>query len=317
MSIVSLFLTLLFSIVFRNFWLQGLVVGLILTTAFLVIDLKITANKNKLYLKSIIHEKRGTIKSHIDESNYKIFRFLRIEIEYFHNKELFDIFNKIISLYKEAQFYNYNLSTYCFIINHKINEVQKTFYNGVMAFTIDDEHKRASILEDIILKSSKYVYAVTFDENEYLDTFWSGLFPDKYVKSNLEKAKTGVPIERIFVVDERIINNNNLSNIEVNKRNNLIEICKKLNQETNCSAYWIAKESLPEELLKTNTSFLVCDDINASESHGMKEGQKIDGYVYQGSKEDMFARIIRPLKNRFFQIKKHKNYQKCSELNIQ
>lgn len=333
LAIVSISVTILFGIIYRDHWKEGVIVGLIFTTAILVIDLKISITETNRNLEGkldkleeagnnldqkyqIIINNINNTKSYIYDSNNKILRLIKIRFDYLHEEELFSALNKIISLADEAKVYNYNFATYCKMLNSKIEEVKKLLNDGFSTFTRDDEYKRAAILDEIVLNSSDYIYAVTFDENKYIDIFWNGLFQDQYVTSNLQAANRGTQVERIFIVDQKLIKNVDLSIDEQKKRKNLVEICRKLNNgHQKCLAYWISKESIPQSLQNTNTSFLICDDFHASESHGIKGGQPInDGYVYQGGDTDKIEKNISPLKQRFFAYKRCKNEADCIEL---
>lgn len=145
-----------------------------------------------------------------------------------------------------------------------------------LSFKKEKELDRMSKLKLIVENAGRYVYAVTLDEGEYLEDFYSGEFFDEYIEANNKKTSNGkVTIKRFFIVDREVINDQDQA-----KRNKLEQIIRRHKlQNSRLDVHIVCKDKLPKNLKDCHTSFLVCDDSVASESYSLHDEGKTDGYV--------------------------------------
>lgn len=295
-ALIGVIGTIIFPFIFKDLK-QGIIAGLVTTLICLIFELRIL-------LESIGQEKSTKIFDLVNNNSEKLAELIKVNNEFFYEDELFEILNKIVETRKLAISKANNTLAFKRIIFSAIEQIEKELINGFSIETGDDEWKRNNLLIEIINTAKSYIYALTFDDNQYFKDFWEyRVFTKEYIETNIEAAKRGVRIERIFIVDQKIISGNNLSPNEQSKREHLLKISEDLTTSNSlCKVYWVSKESLPDDMKQSNTSFLVSDDSNASESNGICKGNRIVSYVVYRKPE-----VVEHLTKRFFSLK---NYSK-------
>lgn len=289
-TIATIVLTVLIAMIF-NSWQQGVIASLIVVAILLLVEFRGT-----------LESERSKYNSNLTQATEKIVSLLRVHNRYFNDVGMFEMLNNIIRLRETAQKRKHDLARFDDIISRAIEKAEKEIGKAVRIPTGDDELDRSIRLKEAINYAEKYVYALTYDENDYLNRFWNGNFGREYIESNLSAAEKGVDIERIFVVNKSIIIGDSLNNTDSQKRERLIEMSKNLEiGSPRCRVFWAAKEDLPDSLKRSNTSFLVSDDYVGSESNGTSQGENVVGYVSYGERSE----VIEPLKDRFKRLRRY------------
>lgn len=319
-TIISVFSTIIFALLFDE-WKQGVIAGLSIASICAIIELRILLESNTKKIDAAIKNSSGQILDILRNNQLEILEseqdlsasivdlvnnhsdrlaeLIKLNNQYFHEDELFTMLERIVEARKLAIKRTDNTLAFHKIIYNAIDQIERELINGFRVETGEDEWERSKQLKEIVSGAKLYVYALTFDSNEYLNDFWAKVFAKEYVETNLEAARRGVKVERIFIVDSKIISGDKLSAEEQVTRERLIEISKSLSASNNQSkVYWVSKQSLPDELKQTNTSFLVSDDLNASESNGMDRNKIISSYVVYRKPD-----IVDNLKKRFFSLR--------------
>jgi hypothetical protein len=314
-SILSLFLsitvTFLSEAIFDDLK-SGVLIGLLtllVTSAFEIKEsIRLHSNEIQASANSNRDEVIEAVESHKYESSSaaeKIVTLLRVHNEYFLEIGLFEMLNTIIDIRKIAQQRRHDLVRFNEIITSAIEKAKSEIGREFSINTKDDELNRIVRLNEIVSTSEQYIYAVTYDEDDYLNNFWNAVFGREYIDSNLDAISREVKVERIFVIDEKIINGENLSSRDQGTRKKLLTVSKALQPEEfqrdeKCKVYWVSKESLPNALKEYSTSFLVSDDLICSESNGVYQGEEVSGYVSYGDR----SRVV-PLKERFERMRQY------------
>ena len=329
LSIVGFIVSLFISLILKDYWKEAIITSFMFSMILQIIELKNKILDNKKALRKEFLLLQANSKKHIDSissdviyrnhnDNKKALNLLRINLDFYEEEKLFKLLDKIISILNESDDYKYYKNYLYSILDKKISEFREIIRDGDIDYTIDNEDERAHHLQDIITVAEKSIKAVTYDENNYLDNFWQGYFKEKYISSNIEIANKKVKVTRIFVVNEKIIkgDDNLLDENDRNKRNNLIEICKQLNNVNDCcEAFWVSKEQIQRRFPdNTNTSFLICDDFVVSESYGIVNGKSKDGYIKVADNEENIRNYLKPLNNRFNKYLKCIEHKDCHDL---
>ena len=289
-TVSSIATTVIFAFVFKSLQ-QGIIASLIVIAILLIVE-----------LRSVLEIDRLDSRSNLLHATDKIVTLLRVHNDYFHDVGMFEMLNTIVKLREVAQKRHHDLFRFDRIISYAIERAEQEIGQVFKITTGDDELDRSIRIKDAIIHSEKYVYALTYDENNYLNRFWAGNFGREYIESNLQASKRGVEIQRIFIVDKKIIDGKNLSSEESHKRERLINLSKALEKaKPRCRIFWVSKEDIPDKLKCTNTSFLVCDDYIGSESNGCSEGANVIGYVSYGDR----LHVVNPLKDRFERLRRY------------
>lgn len=212
-TIVTTYLSsLLFNDV-RQSIIAGLLVG-VLATLF-EIRLAIESSSEK------------TVKS-AKELSERLLESLNIQQTYTANEWLREILKRIVDLKQVAEQQIHDLARFQGIITQALDKARREVGTSFRIDTGDDELERIMRLKDIVANAKEYIYAVTFDVDDYLNKFWAKVFGSEYVKSNLEAARRGVEIERIFVVEKKIISGKQLNDIDKEKHDKLMSLVKAL-----------------------------------------------------------------------------------------
>lgn len=233
---------------------------------------------------------RSTIES-TREYSERLVNYLDLRNVYTENDWLLKYLQGVIELKQVAEQQVHDLARFQSIISQALEDARREVGTPYSEPTGDNEMRRIILLNEAVISSKEYVWAVSFDAYGYMERFWNAdVFSKEYNASNIEAAKRGVKIERIFVVEKKAGAAGDkekwkklLNHIRVQKRGS-----------RNITVYVASIEDLPGSLKESNTSFLVSDDRVGSESSGMSNGTEIDGYVSYGDKA-----VIDTLKQRF------------------
>lgn len=172
------------------------------------------------------------------------------------------------------------------------------------------EHKRISKVTTAIENAQDYIFAITFDSDDYMKNFWEDIY-DYYLAINTDAKKRGVQIERIFVLnDDKPINE-----IKEDKEFivNMMNFFEKY--EINIPTWITSTNKIKDpELAKSNTSIIICDDIFISETKGISDGIPVKKGYFSLNDHNK----LRDFKDRFegyktkgqryFKWKKHNNF---------
>lgn len=172
-------------------------------------------------------------------------------------------------------------------IKTKFDEFFRRMQRGVFEqeYQKTEEVDRMNRLLRAIKDAQKYVYAVTLDSGTYLEDFWQGSFAKKYIQANNEVANDKrVDIRRIFVVDENLLSDP--MHIHRKLLGSLIAAQGSDGSDGDVRVRIVSKERLRgSSWARHDTSFLVCDDILASESYSLSDGGATPGYVVLNNAE--------------------------------
>lgn len=281
--IIGILFTIVFTIIFPELLFKSTVDGII--GGFLV---AILINSIQIF-DEIKHHKRhtaNTIESHIR----RIVDVLRIQNEYFDDKWLFSIFDQIVDIVKFTKSNPHDLERVQGEIDKSLLSAKKLigtpFFNNELE---RGEWSRILYLNRAIENSQKHVFAVTYDERDYFDNFWQPL-NDGYSKLNISAAKRNVTIERIFVMEDSILNN---GKDEKSKRFwKIIKELKKGGQ--NVKLYALPKSRLKNNKDIDNTSIFLCDGVVASESG---KGENSNGGYFSLNRDDIYNKLHQRYRN--------------------
>lgn len=240
-------------------------------------------------------------KTHIATAVERILILLKMHNSYFSNEKMLFTFDTLLKLREVAELRPHDVERFDDIIIDSIDKIKKEIGQPFRKLTGDDELYRSIKLKQAIQYANNYVYALTYDANNYLNRFWAGNFGREYVETNLQVAGRGVIIERVFIVDENVFTGQNMTDEEKEKREKLVDMSNNLRKGMpNCRVYWASKQRIPDKLKFTDTSLLVCDDHVGSESNGTSNGKYVDGYVSYGDRE-----TVELLKERFLRLRRY------------
>lgn len=284
----SIIITFLVDIIFQDLR-QSIVVGLIVLILSTLFEFRLAVEASN----------KGAATT-LNQATDRLVSLLKIHNSYFSDNSLLTILEDIVSLRQVAGKQVHDLVRFEKIITNALEEAKRELGNDYRIDTKDNELDRIARLKTTVDKADKYIYAVTYDVDDYLNKFWSKIFKDGYVKSNIDAVQRGTSVERIFIVEKKIIENKGLSSEEQQKHDNLLTLVKSL-KRGRCKVFISAIEDLPESLKQTNTSFLVCDDYVGSESNGVTLGKLTSGYVSYGNSK----KVVDLLKDRFSKLKQY------------
>lgn len=280
-TLITIFLS---EIIFDE-WRQAIIAGLlvgILTTLF--------------EIRLAIHTTGETTVNSTREYNERLYDYLDIRNVYSEDDWLLGMLKKIIELRQVSEQQRHDLRRFQGIIAQALDKARREVGTPYLVSTGDNELQRIILLNDAVIMSNNYIYAVSFDVNGYLERFWNAeVFSKQYNASNFEAARRGVNIERIFITEKRVVDG---ADREKHKRL-MGHLRVQRRASRNIRVYLAAIEDLPESMRDSNTSFLVSDDYVGSESNGISNGKKIQGYVSYSDLEG----VVEPLKKRFENLK--------------
>ncbi|NEO84788.1 MAG: hypothetical protein F6J87_11120 [Spirulina sp. SIO3F2] len=270
-------------------------------------------NKQSIFLDKKVNESSDSVVTSINNHSDRLAVLMEIhnqllsEKEVHQEEDLLKVFLKIVEvrklLSKRVQsFQNLNRS-----ILETLRRFETEVVSGLVV-TDGDEYERSRRLHEIVGSSDSHVYAVTFDNDEYLADFWSKVFAKEYIEANLDAVKRHGKVERIFIFNSKLIKDDDLGINEKISRNRLLRISKSLVQG-GCKVYWIYKHDLTKELRENTTSFLVSDGTNSSESAGQCNGRNIRAYVHYDNQN-----VARALEERFLLLRQCSNEISIGEI---
>lgn len=282
---IAILITILSEIIFDDLK-SGILAGFVVVGVGATIELKEVIESHKLAS---------------DDAIERVVTLLNLHNDYFNEVHLFEMLNMIVSIRRLAGNKRLDLQRFDRIIANALDKAKAEIGSAFRLHTGDDELERIIRLKDAVTYAEDYVYALTYDDNDYLNKFWTGVFGQEYIDSNLEASERGVDVKRVFVVDQKIIDNENLDLESSRKRQRLLAVSTALKNCKSCKVYWVGKERLPDTLKESNTSFLICDDHIGSESNGAFNSRQVAGYVSYGDKRN----VIEPLKDRFERLRRY------------
>ena len=223
----------------------------------------------------------------LDQNINRIVEILKVHNDYYNDTWLFKLLKDVVETIKFASTNPHQLEKVKDLFNKAIMEsmiiVKNKYWND------DIEHGevgRIVLLNEATTNATKYIYAVSYDIDGYIDNFFHKV-NDQYVNANINAAKNrNVIIKRIFILDDQV---HNMKNNPTNKKVKAI-ISNLKKGGSNIHNYILLKSNIQPELRNYKTSFYVCDDIIASES----ETENTKSYYSMNDIE-----IINKLKNRF------------------
>jgi hypothetical protein len=208
---------------------------------------------------------------------------------------------KIVKLREDSRHKALDREAFEDLLNESIERATRECGKPHHEPTRDDEHGRMYRLKDAVDGAYSYVYAVTFDVDGYLERFWDKLFAEEYFRSNKAAAARNVDVERIFVVSQQLVRPGALNDPALESKSERFSHLIRSMSASGLDPLVIELESLPPSLSSCTTSFFICDDEVASESHGQKEGKQVDGYICYRE----FEKCVAPLKRRFERLREH------------
>lgn len=232
------------------------------------------------------------------QATERLIKYLRIADAYSDNDWIIEILSSVLSLKPAAERNNHTRARCEAVLRAAIDQASRDVGSFFRVETGSNELERILRLREVVANARDYVWAVSFDVDDYLNRFCSQVFGSEYVRANVETATRGVVVKRIFVVSRDTLSGNSRE-----KHEKLKAIVKSLRKAggKNINSYVVALEDLPDALAGVTTSFLVCDDYVASESNGTAAGAAVTGYVSYGE----FESAVRPLRKRFEQLQLH------------
>ena len=288
------------SAIFMKNTYQSIIVGLLFCIISILVDFRETIHKNTEVTnnnKELLHSIKQLVENLLDYSN--------IKRSYLKDNWLNQVLKEIIKFTEITKQKSYSIINFKNTINEALKYIEREINEPYRSPKDFKEFERISKLNEIFKEATEYIYAVTFDtdKNNYFNQFWTDVFSEEYIQSNLAASKRGVKIERIFVIEKKFINRRGLnSSDDKNKFKKIQKTIRDLEVGENITIYKIALEDLPADLTDSNTSFLICDDCMVSESEGLSNGIEIPRYLYCG--EDIeIKNVIERLKARFKSLK--------------
>lgn len=138
-----------------------------------------------------------------------------------------------------------------------------------------DEGRRIERLRSTVISAQDYIWAVTLDYGNYLLDFWANpRFREAYMAAH--KANRNVKeVKRIFVLQRSVINRDDLKKHKI-----MTEIITE-HAKSRLELRIVGEDRLlPEWKRDQKNSFLVCDNLVASESYSLlPDGMAAPGYV--------------------------------------
>lgn len=262
--VLTIISSVLFYFLFKD-WQQSTVAGLILglySFIFSLYNLVIKENKKALELSKELSEKYISLLGVTDISS---------------NNWLQEILNRMVAIEKSTErhkgFLNFTRREIGKAIDvaEGILKGKKIDYSGWEA-----EIERQLWLKDIVRDSRRYVRAITSYDPVYWDNFWHKRgFSDEYVKINIEAAKNGVYVERIFVLPDVILKGQDLDGCDKVK-----EIVMPMLNKQNIKIYFASAEEISKDLPQYKTvNCLVADDLFVGFSIDFSDKSKSSGYI--------------------------------------
>ncbi len=223
----------------------------------------------------------------IDQNIKKIVDILKVHNDYYNDIWLFSLLKDVVETIKFTSNNPHQLEKVKDLFNRAIKDsmiiVKNRYWNDEIEH---GEVGRIVLLNEATSNATKYIYAVSYDINGYIDNFFHKV-NEHYIEANINAAKKrNVKIKRIFILDDIV---HNTKNNPTNK--NVKAIISNLKKGgSNIENYILIKSKIPPELKKYETSFYICDDIIASES----ETNNTKSYYCMNDEQ-----IINTLKKRF------------------
>lgn len=243
---------------------------------------------NTYTLLSEAKEHKNHTTSTIAEHIRKIVDVLKIQNAFFDDKWLNSVFNELVELIKTT--HPHDLERVKGVISGSLQN-SKEAIGSPMYYEEKNELERMVHINKAVNNTQQYVCAVTFDTNNYFENFWQGVNED-YVTVNLEAAKRGVMIERIFVMSETVLQPKSKDE-KARKFRAIVNSLKKGGE--NIKIYAVPLERLQQQAQINPVSFFICDGVIASEAGDDKE--------YFGYFSLNRADIVEKLRDRFDSIK--------------
>lgn len=269
----ELFIAFLFTIIssvcfyylFKD-WQLAMVAGLVLGLYSYVYSLY------NLFIK----ENREALKISRDFSE-KCLSLLRIE-DLYSNNWLQDTLNRMVAIEKSAERHQTFLNFARTEISRGINEAEGVLRGKKIDYSgWKKESERQVWLKDIVVSSKSYIKAVTSYDPVYWDNFWNRRgFSEEYTSVNIDAAKRGVVIDRIFILPDIILNGTDKNSCNQIRR----IVAPMLSQSSNLRIYFVSADRMPQSTSQYKTvNFLVADDLFVGFSEDFSKQTETYGYV--------------------------------------
>jgi len=278
-------LTIFLSEIIFDEWRQAIIAGLLVGILATLFEIRVA-----------IQSTGETTVNSTKEYSERLLSYLNLRNVYSENDWLLGILQKIVELKQVSEQQLHDLTRFQGIITQALERARSEIGTPYRVTTGDNELQRIILLNEAVLMAKEYIYAVSFDAYGYLERFWSAeVFSKQYNASNIEAAKRGAQIERIFIVEKKVMDGSD----KEKKKRLMSQLRLQRRASRNIHVYVAIIEDLPESLKGSNTSFIVSDDYVGSESNGISDGKPIQGYVSYSDREG----VIEPLKQRFTNLK--------------
>jgi hypothetical protein len=216
---------------------------------------------------------KSTSENASDLANQKFMALLQINKEFYLDKWLFDRLGKLCEIKRRTQGRRIHLRRDLEkAIDLAFDRCTATY---TLTFPRDQESARQIRLKMAVEDAVNYVYAVTYDADDYAEMFWAGEFQREYIRANAAASQRGVRVSRVFVVGEDII-----SGDDNNERKKILSKAIRDHIRRRISVTVVSKNNLPPGWAGHTRSFLVCDDCVASESYTPSSNQSLDDHGY-------------------------------------
>ncbi|MCP4369441.1 MAG: hypothetical protein GY797_15210 [Deltaproteobacteria bacterium] len=299
-SVVIAVVTIIFTGVVFNDKQFALIAGCMVLMLAALYEIRNSINSKQTEVSGRITTSHNGILDSIKKSQKQLLKIIKIDNAYFNDDWLHEALDRIVEFREKSKIKGIHVQTITEqIFNENLEQIKNEIGDQWHKITKkEDEMKRMTFLKDTVSKAKGYVFAATYDVDNYIELFWGAkVFSDPYVDINIEAAKN-VDVQRIFVIEETM-----RSSEKYNMFKNLIQ---SLNNQQNLTIYVTTFSQLSAGSIdKSNTSFMICDDCITSESSGMSNGKTIDGYYAgnQNIKKHENISTIKELKERFEEIR--------------
>lgn len=222
-----------------------------------VSQLFISINRNKTHTEL-------TISMHIK----KIVEMLKVHNDYFDNNWLFSVFNKIVNIIRLSENKPHDLHRVKEIIDNALMNSVKIIGEKYEINILSGEMERIVTLNEAVQRAQNYIFAITVDKNNYFENFWQDINKE-YINLNVQAAKRGVKIERIFIMSSDSFNPKTIKGKKFSQLAKNLKLGGK-----NMKIFRADIENFPN--IDQLNSLFICDDVMASEA---SKNENENGYV--------------------------------------
>lgn len=283
LSIVSTAVSsVLFNLMFKT-WEKSLIAGLVIGLYAFMYSLYNSFSKEA----EEANEKSQQALRISRELSERCVQLLKISNAFLYDEWLYCSINKVHDIHSTVKKNKTHLQFVTGAIDAGISDAE-VFMNGKK---IDysgwkEEGKRQRKLRTIVENSNYYVKAVTSYDPVYWENFWNKKdgFSESYRKTNIEAAKRGVFIERIFILPNSIINGEDKDGGR--RIEKIVE--PMINKSENLNIYFVSDDNLSPDLSHYKKyNFLICDNLFVGLARDFANQQETQGYISIAIKSDV------------------------------